>query len=929
MVAMQRADPAYVLDLGSLDGGMLAEVGGKAANLGELTRAGFPVPPGFCVTTAAYRRATEPTELAGVCAALAQIDASDASALATQAARAREVVLAAAVPADVAESVTAAYAALTAGSAQPDCPVAVRSSATAEDLPTASFAGQQDTYLNVVGTTSVLDAVHRCWASLWTDRAVAYRAVNLIDHSAVELAVVVQRMVDAEVAGVLFTADPVTGRRQHAVIDASPGLGEAVVSGAVNPDRFVVDADTGEIVERRPGDKRVEVRPVAGGGTEQVVRSGAADTASLGDSHLRDLAALGSRVERHYGAPQDIEWAIDERGGAWLTQARPITTLFPLPEAAAAYQPGDTSEVRVYFCASLAQGLHRPITPMGRAAFGVVASAVVQKVAGLPVPDPVGGPGAVTSAAGRLFLDITAILRHPVGRVLFPRVLDVMEARAAVVLRDLLDDPRLGRRRGGRATFAARFARAAVRYRVPLVAVQAVARPDAVHHRLARVESELRRKTLPLQGVSAEERLDAAVRLMGRDVVPQVPRVAPAALTGFLCLALARRLLGEDARPGDLQTVLRGLPHNVTTEMDLALWELAVRIRRDTEAAALVRGSDVADLVGRYRAGALPDVLQDGLGRFLLRYGHRAVAEIDVGMPRWREDPGHLLGVLANYLRLPADAADPAAEFRRGAEAAEVMVETLKDRARRRSRPRADVVGFALRRTRQLAGLREMPKYLLVLGLAGVRAELSAVGEDLAAAGRVAAADDVFFLDLREVREALAGSDQRERVRQRREEYARELRRRHIPRVLLSDGTEPEAVAARPVAAGELRGTPASAGTVTAAARVVLDPAGAHLEPGEVLVAPSTDPGWTPLFLTAGGLVMEMGGANSHGAVVAREYGIPAVVGVPDATTRIATGEQVFVDGTSGVVVPGSGAIALQRGEAAALEKAATPDHRA
>jgi len=902
MVATQRADPVFVLDLGSVDGGMLGLVGGKGANLGELARAGLPVPPGFCVTTAAYRRVTQPTELADVCAALAETDPSDASALATLAARAREVVTAAVVPTEVADSVGAAYRAMTAGSENPDPPVAVRSSATAEDLPTASFAGQQDTFLNVVGTASVLDAVHRCWVSLWTDRAVTYRAVNGIDHATVELAVVVQRMVDAAVAGVLFTADPVTGRRHRAVVDASPGLGEAVVSGAVNPDRFVVDVGTGEVVERRLGDKRVEVRPVAGGGTREVSRTTGVGSASLSDARLLALARLGARVERHYDAPQDIEWAVDDADVLWLTQARPITTLFPLPDAAAECPPGDASQVRVYFCFSLAQGLHRPITPMGRSMFGVVGAAVAG-IVGLPAVDPMDGPRAVTAAAGRLFLDVTAILRHPIGRVLFPRVLDVMEARAAVVLRGLLDDPRLSRRRGGRATFAARFARAAVRYRIPLVAVRAVARPDATHRRVSRVENELRHRTQPLRGAGADERLDAAVRLMGSDVVPQVPRLAPAAASGFLCLALARRLLGEDARPGDLQTVLRGLPHNVTTEMDLELWELAARIRRDADAALLVRDGEVGELVSRYHAGTLPSVVQQGLAGFLERYGHRAVAEIDVGMPRWREDPSHLLGVLANYLRLPADAADPSSDFRRGADAAEAMIATLEGRARQRSRPRANVVGFALRRTRELAGLREMPKYLMVLGLSGVRAELAAVGAELASAGRVDDADDVFFLHLREVRAALSGADQRERVRQRREEYERELRRRRIPRVVLSDGTEPEA-AAGPSAEGEMRGTPASAGTVTAPARVVHDPAGAHLEPGEVLVAPSTDPGWTPLFLTAGGLVMEMGGANSHGAVVAREYGIPAVVGVPDATALIENGQQVFVDGTSGVVAP-------------------------
>jgi rifampicin phosphotransferase len=331
MAASPRADAALVVDLGSVDATMLDSVGGKAANLGELAGAGLPVPPGFCVTTVAYRQVTELTELTKVYAALAETDPSDVSALAAQAARAREVVMAAAVPADVAESVAAAYEAMTGrsgdweGPVAAGVPVAVRSSATAEDLPTASFAGQQDTYLNVVGTASVLDAVHRCWASLWTDRAVTYRAVNGIDHSAVALAVVVQRMVDTEVAGVLFTADPVTGRRHRAVIDASPGLGEAVVSGAVNPDRFVVDVDTGEILERRLGDKRVEVRAVAGGGTTQVTGSSAPDSASLGDASLRALAALGVRVERHYGAPQDIEWAVDQGGEVRVLQVRPET----------------------------------------------------------------------------------------------------------------------------------------------------------------------------------------------------------------------------------------------------------------------------------------------------------------------------------------------------------------------------------------------------------------------------------------------------------------------------------------------------------------------------------------------------------------------------------------------------------------------------
>jgi phosphohistidine swiveling domain-containing protein len=241
-------------------------------------------------------------------------------------------------------------------------------------------------------------------------------------------------------------------------------------------------------------------------------------------------------------------------------------------------------------------------------------------------------------------------------------------------------------------------------------------------------------------------------------------------------------------------------------------------------------------------------------------------------------------------------------------------VERLVAAARKQSRLRARLVRGALRRTRMFAGLRELPKYHIVEALAAVREQLAAVGGDLAEAGRIDAPEDVFFLDLAEAHRGLNGTRLQGVVQQRRKAYETELGRRHIPRVLLSDGTEPEALQSGPAnsdggqhgaATGVLSGTPASAGTVTGRARVILDPQGAHLEPGEILVAPSTDPGWTPLFLTAGGLVMEMGGPNSHGAVVAREYGIPAVVGVPDATSRITTGHSITVDGAAGTVAPG------------------------
>ncbi len=294
-----------VLGFDQIDASMLATVGGKAANLGELTRANLPVPPGLCITTTAYELVAAGAAIDGVLDALAATAADDVAALTDLAGRARAALLAAPVPPAVGEAVTRGYAGLGT-----DVPVAVRSSATA-----------------------------RCWASLWTERAVVYRASNGIDHRAVRLAVVIQRMVDAQVSGVLFTANPVTGRRRQAVIDASPGLGEAVVSGAVNPDHFMVDTATGEIVTRRLGDKRLAIRALPGGGTARVTLADGADRACVTEEQVRAIAAIGDRLEAHYGAPQDGEWVLDPDGALWLTQARPITTLYPLP--AAAPSPGE------------------------------------------------------------------------------------------------------------------------------------------------------------------------------------------------------------------------------------------------------------------------------------------------------------------------------------------------------------------------------------------------------------------------------------------------------------------------------------------------------------------------------------------------------------------------------------------------------------
>ncbi len=898
---LQVKEMEIALPFAAIDHSSVAVAGGKAANLGELTQAGFPVPPGFCVTTEAYALVAEEAGLEPMLAELATARADDTMDLAAVAAAARARLLAAPMPERVAEAIKEAYGQLVHDA---PVPVAVRSSATAEDLPFASFAGQQETYLNIIGIEALLDAVRRCWASLWTDRAVSYRESLGIDPHAVRLAVAIQQMVDATAAGVLFTAHPLTGQRRQAVIDASPGLGEAVVSGAVNPDHFVVHTATGEIIERRLGDKRLVIRATAGGGTQRVELSDGSTKACLSDEQLRALAALGAQVEAQYGSPQDIEWAIDAAGKLWLVQSRPITTLYPLPDNA----PYTDDVLRAYFCLNVFQGVYRPLTPMGIAVFRLFGSAIAGAFRLAP-SDPLRGPSILAEAGGRLFLDVTSALRTAIGRKFLLAAAQIGEAPSAALFQQLMTDPRLSLIPTPRWRLIRAIGSLLEKTRAPIYIMQAVLWPSTAQKRMAQVRAWLQSLDDGAADDSVLSRADLADRLTvleqrlpGR--VTSVFQIIPVMMiSGLGSYALSGWLLEGLATTDEMRIVLRGLPHNPTTEMDLELWALAKRVQADVVAAQEVRETPPERLAQQYREGTLPPTLQLGLGEFLHAYGHRGVAEIDLGLPRWSEDPTHILGVLANYLQLNDPDLAPDVQFRRGAQEAEAMVATLTRRARHTGWLRGVLVGFFLKRTRALAGLREMPKFCLVLLLAATRRSLLSIGTAMEQVGCLEQAGDIFFITLAEAHAALAGEDMHQIVRERRASYDREVQRRSIPRVLLSDGTEPTVASqAGELAEGTIKGTPASPGRVTAQARVILEPTGARLEPGEVLVAPSTDPGWTPLFLTAAGLVMEMGGTMSHGAVVAREYGIPAIVGVPGATERITTGQRITVDGSAGTV---------------------------
>ncbi|MFE7628862.1 PEP/pyruvate-binding domain-containing protein [Kocuria sp. NPDC057446] len=811
-----------LIDLARITPAMTELVGGKAAGLGALLRAGERVPDGFCLTTEAHRRGTVPER-----------------------------------------AVLAAYEHLGGG------PVAVRSSATAEDLPDASFAGQQDTVLGVEGGDALLAAIRRCWASLNSERAVAYRAAQGLEVEEPAMAVVVQRMVDPAAAGVMFTANPLTGTRTETVVDAVPGLGTGVVDGATDTDHYVLPG-RGPL----PGDQ---------------------DHGCLSPDRLRELQRTGQRVQRALGGPQDIEFAYDADGTLWLLQSRPITTLFPLPAGTDPVH-GDP---RIYLEIGHMQGLRRPVTPMGVSVLRETTRRWLRII---------GVDGAVVDAflveiGGRLFTDLTGLVRSPRLHSGVPEMVQVYGPAVARGVRRVLDDPRYAPRPAprGRRVFSAGATARLLLATVPaslLGALRALARPAAARERAFRELERVRRQPWT-EPVDTASRIRSAAGLQDATMTGPMMRSLPPLWAALIAQGLAGRLLRGILQPGDLNATLRGMPHNVTTQMDLELWSVAEAARPHRE---LLGGTAPDELAVRFSRGELPEF---GLTAFLREYGIRGSAEIDAGSPRWADDPTPVFAALAGYLQVTDPEQAPPARFARAAEEAEAALADLVDRAGRTRPLRARIAGVLLRRSRELAGLRELPKFLWLTPLAEVRRQLLTAGAELTGRGLLERTEDIMFLTLDEALEAARGTDLRAVVTGRRREHGREARRRQVPGLLLSDGTNPMALPDDdPAEHGPdvLVGQPAATGVATGPVRIVHHPSEARLQPGDILVAPTTDPGWTPLFLTLGGLITETGSTIAHGPTVAREYGIPAVICVADATTRLAEGQVVTIDGATGLI---------------------------
>lgn len=883
----------------------LAEVGGKGANLVKLAQAGFPVPGGFLVTTQAYHEFVTVNHLTEtIRAAVENSQLHDPAALDATASRIRQAFAEGIMPEALATAVRDAYQEL----GQPA--VAVRSSATAEDLPEMSFAGQQDTYLNILGEAALLKAVVSCWSSLWTARAIGYRSRNSIAHDDVALSVVVQLMVQSEASGVLFTANPLTGNRGETVIDATLGLGEALVSGQVEPDHYVVETKTGRIVQKTLGAKALAIRGQSAGGTV-TQQADASTQQALPDTAIGELTTLGRRVAELYGTPQDIEWGWAD-GKLYLLQARAITSLYPIPH-------GNFPEpLQAYFSFGAIQGMLDPMTPLGQDAIRAIFAGGT-RLFGLAYT--LEDQPLLVTAGERLWVRMTLVLRNRLGRQVMRKVLGVIEPSIGQAVDQLLQEPAFATAGLPQGTSLRRLGRFVSSLLPGLM--RTVRNPDqeraalqqVINSTLADISAQMAKATTLAERVALFQQLSS---YGFQFAVPQmIPRIAPG------LIAMNRLIAWADAAfpaTGNGQRraleLARGLPHNVTTEMDLMLWRTAERIRNDGGAAPYMQTHDAAILAEQYLAGTLPPAAQNAITAFLAQYGMRGVAEIDFGRSRWRENPTQVMQMIQSYLRIDDPAQAPVAVFQRGEAAAQQVIDDLATAMHQQPHGalKAWLVYALAKRMRALAGLRESPKFFIINLFGILREGLLQSGQELVAQGVIEQADDLMFLHVKELQALAAGYaiDWKALVTERRALYNREKLRNQIPRVLASDGRAfyEGMRAAQGARDGVITGSPVSPGVVEGTVHVIFDPHNAQLAPGEILVCPGTDPAWTPLFLAAGGLVMEVGGLMTHGSVVAREYGIPAVVGVHEATQRLKTGQRIRVDGSSGEIVLVNGSAA-------------------
>jgi phosphoenolpyruvate synthase/pyruvate phosphate dikinase len=857
----------YVLGLEEIDETQVALVGGKGAHLGELSRIeGIRVPAGFCVTTDAFRRIiTTAPWLDDQLDRLSRLDPDGRQAIRTLSAEVRRILEQVAIPDDLAAAITRSVTRLGGQAAY-----AVRSSATAEDLPTASFAGQQDTYLNVLGPAAILEHVSRCWASLFTERAVTYRLRNGFDHRKVHMAVVVQQMLFPEAAGILFTADPVTSDRKVVSIEASFGLGEALVAGLVNPDVYKVR--DGEVVAKTVAIKQRAIRAWPAGGTRELaIEPQSQEQPALTDAQIVRLAQLGRRIEAHFGRPQDIEWCLVD-DGFQIVQSRPITTLFPIP---ATSDQGN----HVYISVGHQQMMTDPIKPLGLSFWQMTT------------------PRPMAEAAGRLFVDVTQALGSPASRAGLLNVAGRSDSLLGDALRTVVERgdfvPALPD--GGPGEMPPGSEPVSIETDAAIV-TGLIERSRAA---IATLKRDIRGKS----GPALADFIVANIQELRRFMFD--PQSLPVILAGMQAAwQLNERVqewLGEK-NAADMLT--QSVPGNVTAEMGLALLDVADVIRPHADVVAFLQHVDDETFLDELPALDGGREARDAIQSYLDKYGMRCVGEIDITRPRWSERPTTLVPmILANVKNAEPGAGER--RFEQGRQQARHKEQELLVclRAMPDGEQKAEEAKRLIDRIRTFTGYREYPKYHMVSCYFVYKQALLNDADRLVQAGVLGEREDIFYLRFEELHDVVRTNQADDQLIRQRKDAFRSYQALTPPRVLTSDG---EAVAGTyrraDVPAGALTGLPVSAGTVEGRARVILDMADADLEAGDILVTAYTDPSWTPAFVAIKGLVTEVGGLMTHGAVIAREYGLPAVVGVEHATQLIREGQRIRVHGTDGYI---------------------------
>lgn len=869
---------SYVLGFREIDKTKVALAGGKGASLGELTRiAGINVPEGFCITTEAYKRMFEDNqELNGLLDQLSLLQPVELEKISQISAKIRAIIAETTIVKEIEEQIAACITLLGEKNAY-----AVRSSATAEDLPDASFAGQQDTYLNIIGKDAILKHISRCWASLFTDRAVTYRMQNGFDHSKVYLSVVVQRMVFPQAAGIMFTADPVTSNRKVLSIDASFGLGEALVSGLVNPDIYKVRK--GIIDDKKISAKKLAIHASKKGGTQKrEILLQHQNEQTLTDEQILQLEGLGRKIETYFGSPQDIEWCLAE-DTIFIVQSRPITTLYPIPDI-------NDGKNHVYVSFGHIEMMTEPIKPLG-----MIFCQILFK------------GHTLGKAGGRLFSDLTYDLASPVGRKMALRMLGQFDPLLKNALLNLFKRKQFLKTlpRGKRAL---RMGAQGLPWALPIQALKIYRKndPALIINIMSRNEESVRELQQRIVNISGDELFDFILQgdkqLM--DIMADSKSIAAwvvGIMTANWINKKMEKWLGEK---GAVDVLSQSVDNNVTSKMGLELLDVADAVRKFPAVIEYFHhASDETffeDLAGLEGGEAVSKSIQ----AYLEKYGMRCSGEIDITRPRWSEQPTALISIILSNIRNFEPGAHRI-KFEQGLKEAKQKEQELLSRLEQLpgGKGKAKKTKKKISILRNLIGYREYPKYANTQRYYIYKQALLKEAGKLVQNGLIPKKEDIYYLTFEELREAVKTNRLDYGIITRRKEEYKDFEKLTPPRLMTSEG---EVIGGEydtgNIPQGALAGTPVSNGVVEGRARVILKLEDASIEEGDILITRFTDPGWTPLFVSVQGLVTEVGGPMTHGAVIAREYGLPAVVGIDDATRLIRDGQQIRVNGTEGYV---------------------------